>query len=115
MSPYENRSLLTGRKMFADEARHWGLVRDVVPADQLKDHARGVADTIAQGAPLVPGALKEYMRRYGHRSVEESHAAVRRAWVGQSDMPLYERMIQSDDFTEGSVAFAERRDPEFKG
>lgn len=107
--------ILTGRKMFADEARHWGLVRDVVPADQLKDHARGVADKIAQGAPLVAGALKEYMRRYGHRSVEESHAAVRRAWVGQSDMPLYERMIQSDDFTEGSVAFAERRDPEFKG
>ena len=63
--------ILTGRKMFADEARHWGLVRDVVPADQLKDHARSVADTIAQGAPLVAGALKEYMRRYGHRSVEE--------------------------------------------
>ncbi|MEZ5797725.1 MAG: enoyl-CoA hydratase-related protein [Paracoccaceae bacterium] len=107
--------ILTGRKMYADEARHWGLVRDIVPADRLQDHARSVAATIAAGAPLVAVALKEYMRKYGHASVEASHAAVRRAWVGASDMPHYERMIRSDDFTEGSVAFAEKRDPAFKG
>lgn len=107
--------ILTGRKMYADEAKHWGLVRDVVPADQLLVHARKVADTIAQGAPLVSRALKEYMRHYGHASVEQSHAAVRRAWVGNSEMPHYERMIQSDDFNEGSVAFTEKRDPTFKG
>lgn len=107
--------ILTGRKMYADEAKHWGMVRDVVPADRLLDHARDIAATIANGAPLVATALKEFMRKYGHASVEESHAATRRAWVGRSDMPHYERMIQSDDFREGSVAFAEKRDPAFKG
>jgi crotonobetainyl-CoA hydratase len=107
--------ILTGRKMYADEAKHWGLVRDVVPVDRLMDHAREVAAMIADGAPLVAVALKEYMRKYGHASVEASHAAVRRAWVGKSDMAHYERMIRSDDFTEGSVAFAEKRAPEFKG
>ena len=107
--------ILTGRKMFADEAKHWGLVRDVVAADQLLEHARTVAAIIAQGAPLVAVALKEYMRRYAQVSVEEAHAAVRRAWVGRSDMPHYEQMIRSDDFREGSVAFAEKRDPAFKG
>lgn len=106
--------ILTGRKMYADEAKHWGLVRDVVPAERLMDHAREIADTIAAGAPLVATALKEYMRHYGHASVEASHAAVRRAWVGKSDMPNYERMLRSDDFREGSVAFAEKRDPAFK-
>ncbi len=107
--------ILTGRKMYADEAKHWGLVRDVVPAERLLGHARDVAAMIAQGAPLVSVALKEYMRKYAHASIETSHAAVRRAWVGKSDMPQYERMIQSDDFTEGSIAFAEKRDPAFKG
>ncbi len=107
--------ILTGRKMPADEAKHWGLVRDVVRGDQLADQARQVADTIAQGAPLVPRALKEYMRKYGHGSVEDGHAASRRAWVGKSDMPLYERMLQSEDFTEGSRAFNEKRPPRFKG
>ena len=79
------------------------------------EHARTVAAIIAQGAPLVAVALKEYMRRYAQVSVEEAHAAVRRAWVGRSDMPHYEQMIRSDDFREGSVAFAEKRDPAFKG
>ena len=55
------------------------------------------------------------MRKYGHASVEESHAAVRRVWVGRSDMQIYERMIQSEDFTEGSAAFAEKRDLRLKG
>ena len=86
--------ILTGRKMYADEAKHWGLVRDVVPAERLLDHARGVAATIASGAPLVAKALKEYMRKYAHASIEESHAATRRAWIGRSDMPNYERMIK---------------------
>ncbi len=107
--------ILTGRKMHADEAKHWGLVRDVVPADQLLSHARSVTDTIANGAPLVLGALKEYMRKYSHCSVEEGHAAVRRAWVGKSDLPTYEKMLQSDDFTEGATAFVEKRDPKFIG
>ncbi|PZQ96216.1 MAG: carnitinyl-CoA dehydratase [Cereibacter sphaeroides] len=107
--------ILTGRKMFADEAKHWGLVRDVVPADRLMSHVREVAADIARGAPLVAIALKEFMRKYAHSSPEAAHAAVRRAWVGKSDMPLYQQMLQSDDFREGSVAFAEKRDPSFKG
>ena len=107
--------MLTGRKMYADEAKHWGLVRDVVPGDRLMPHVREIAAGIAKGAPLVAGALKEFMRKYSHNSPEAAHAAVRRAWVGKSDMPLYEQMIQSDDFNEGSAAFAEKRDPSFGG
>ena len=59
--------ILTGRRMSAAEAKHWGMVRDVVPKDQLHDHVRGVARMVAEGAPLVSKALKEFMRATGTR------------------------------------------------
>jgi crotonobetainyl-CoA hydratase len=51
--------LFTGRRMQADEAARWGLVRDVVPAGQALTRARALAVDIALGAPLALAALKE--------------------------------------------------------
>lgn len=107
--------ILTGRKMPAEEAKHWGLVRDVVPKQDLVEHARGLAKIIASGAPLVPRALKEFMRKAAHGSPEEAHAIARSAWIGKSGLKHYEAMLASDDFKEGSAAFAEKRGPRFKG
>jgi crotonobetainyl-CoA hydratase len=50
-----------------------------------------------------------------HLSIREAHAITRRAWVGKSGLRHYERMLQSDDFNEGAVAFAEKRKSAFKG
>ncbi len=107
--------MLTGRTMDAFEARHWGLVRDVVPATELMDHARSLARTIAGGAPLVTQALKEFMRHTAHTSPEEAHRVTRQAWVGKSPLTHYQTMMNSDDFNEGATAFAEKRDADFKG
>jgi crotonobetainyl-CoA hydratase len=107
--------MLTGRRMSAVEAKHWGLVRDVVPEDRILDHARALARGIAEGAPLVTGALKEYMRFNAFTSPEQAHKATRKAWIGKSGLVNYEKMLQSEDFNEGAVAFAEKRDALFKG
>ena len=107
--------MLTGRRLSAQEAKHWGLVRDVVPSAQLLPHAREIARGIAKGAPLVSQALKEYMRFNATASPEQAHRATRKAWIGQSGLARYERMLQSEDFKEGAAAFAEKRDADFKG
>ena len=107
--------MLTGRRLSATEAKHWGLVRDVVPNDRILEHAREIAQGIAEGAPLVTRALKEYMRFNATSSPEQAHKTTRKAWIGQSGLANYEKMLQSEDFNEGAVAFAEKRDARFKG
>lgn len=107
--------MLTGRRLSAQEAKHWGLVRDVVPRGQLLSHAREIAQGIAKGAPLVSQALKEYMRFNATCSPEQAHRNTRKAWIGQSGLTHYERMLQSEDFNEGAIAFAEKRGATFKG
>ncbi len=107
--------ILTGRRMSAREAKHWGLVRDVVPSQKLIAHVRELANIVASGAPLVSKALKEFMRNAGYGSPEDAHRVTRKAWVGKSGLKHYERMLTSDDFKEGSKAFSEKRAPKFKG
>lgn len=107
--------MLTGRRLGAEEARHWGLVRDVVPRERILGHACAIAAQIAGGAPLVTRALKEYMRATSHLSVEAAHAVSHQAWVGRSGLPHYERMLRSNDFDEGALAFSEKRRSVFRG
>ncbi|MEM8537706.1 MAG: carnitinyl-CoA dehydratase, partial [Pseudomonadota bacterium] len=102
--------LLTGRWIDAEEAARWGMINRVVPADQLMAEARKMASLIATGPPLVYAALKEIVREAEDMKFQD---AMNR--ITKSQFVTVETLYKSEDQQEGARAFAEKRDPVWKG
>jgi crotonobetainyl-CoA hydratase len=102
--------LFTGRWFDAAEAAHWGLVSRVVPTAKLMDAARAIADELASGPPLVFAAIKEIVREAENMRFQD---ALNR--ITGSQFETVERLYRSEDQLEGARAFAEGRDPVWKG
>jgi crotonobetainyl-CoA hydratase len=102
--------LLTGRRLDAPEAVHFGFVNAAVPSNQLMEHAFGIADKLAAAAPLAVQAIKEVVRGIESMTVQNAFQTIRRR-----AFPTYAQMLTSEDSKEGPRAFAEKRKPVFKG
>lgn len=89
-----------------DEALRLGLVNKVAPHDRLLDEALAMAQRLAKGPSIAMALVKR---------------AVYRAEAGSLEQDLefgsftQERLMRTDDFTEGYRSFLEKRDPKFKG
>ena len=102
--------LMTGRRMGAAEALRWGLVNQVVAADQLLVAATALARQIEQAAPLPIAALKQVLRATETQTVPDAYKTLR-----AGGLPAYRAMLASDDAKEGPQAFAEKRPPVWRG
>jgi len=102
--------LLTGRWFDAAEMHRWGLVNEVLVAERLMDRAWELASDLASGPPLVFAAIKEVVREAEATGFQQAMNMVTKRKLRTVDV-----LYGSEDHEEGARAFAEKRDPVWKG
>lgn len=98
--------MLSGRKVSAQDAAQWGLVNQVVPADQLVDTVNKLAAEYASAPTQAIAYIKQAVEYASTSTLEEAL---------NKEAELQNLAGKTSDNAEGVSAFLEKRTPTFKG
>jgi 2-(1,2-epoxy-1,2-dihydrophenyl)acetyl-CoA isomerase len=98
--------MTSNRKLTAPEAHAWGLVSEVVDAEQLTARAAQLAGTYASLPTRGVGLTKRLFDHAYTASLDEQL---------ELEAELQQEATGTADFTEGVTAFLEKRPPRFSG
>lgn len=99
------KAMLLADKLEAAELDALGLLAALAPPETLRDATMEIARRLEKGPPLAFAALKQAV----YASLGDVEAALRREREGQL------RLLRSQDVIEGVMAWAQKREPDFRG
>jgi enoyl-CoA hydratase/carnithine racemase len=98
--------ILSGERIGAEEAYRIGLVNRIHPGERLVEEALALAGRMASRAPLAVQAAKSVVVRSLGRPLEDG--------LRLESYSFYQ-LKDTEDLAEGTRAFAEKREPRFRG
>jgi enoyl-CoA hydratase/carnithine racemase len=100
------KMLLTGELIDAATALQFGLINEIVPADELAARTRALARQLAARSPLTLALGKEAFYRQAEMPLAEAYSYAAQVMVTN---------LQADDAREGIGAFLDKRKPVWTG
>jgi len=98
--------LFTGRAMTADEGERWGFHNRLVARENLLTEAKALARSLATGATFAHGITKTQLNQEWNVSLETAI---------EMEAQAQAICMATNDFRRAFEAFADKRQPEFKG
>ena len=96
---------MTAQPVTAQRAYDMGFLNKVVPGESLMEEAMGMAEQIAENAPLAVQYFKELAYRSLNMSTQD---------ISSLTYHMYDQLLTTEDSKEGPLAFAEKRKPNWK-
>lgn len=94
----------TGRRVTAEEAKGFGIIDIVVPADQVLSEAMKYAEEIADKSPIAIRLSKEGLNRLETMNLKEGY---------EYECTLTAAVRRTEEAAEGAKAFLEKRKPAY--